>query len=313
MRTSWSSSWSGPATITRVGKSTRRDRLTGRVGWNGLFAGRKQPVVVELLLDLADYRPVDAKVGVADRRRRAPRDHILVADIEAADKGGLPVNDQTFLVQPEIEERHLPRQRRVKEARYRDAVTAQPMIGGGQDESAAKPVDQDAGLDPPANGSRQSVDELHADHVGAEDVAAEPDMVFRALDRGQHLRVGLIAAIENRSHLAGRQFAAGDSADSGFQAIERFIRRFVARGRRIVASNRPLQPLRATPDPIDAESGIKDRSENRREPGKPDPADCGGNIAFGQEHVDSHGAGHQEMKDADEKRVVFERRGRREI
>ena len=63
-------------------------------------------------------------------------------------------------------------------------------------------------------------------------------MDFRALDRGQHLRVGLVAAIENRSHLAGRQFAAGDSADSGFQAIERFI----AALRRPWTKNRGFEP-----------------------------------------------------------------------
>ena len=79
-----------------------------------------------------------------------------------------------------------------------------------------------------------------------------------------------------------------------------------------MAPNRPLQPASTAFHPVDAKSGIEDRPEDRGEPSKSDPADCGGNIAFGQERVDSDCAGHDEMDGADEKRAAFKQRGRRE-
>ena len=53
-------------------------------------------------------------------------------------------------------------------------------------------------------GADQRVDELQADVVGAEDVGGEPNVRFGALDGGEHLRITLIAAFENRDDLAGR-------------------------------------------------------------------------------------------------------------
>ena len=161
-------------------------------------------------------------------------------------------------------------------------------------------------------GSGQGVDELHADLVGAKNIAAEPDVDFGALDRGKHFRIGLVAAIENRRHLARRQFATGDPADRGSEAVERIMRRRVVPGHRIVAPNRPLQPASPAFHPVDAKSGIEDRPEDGGEPGKSDPADCGGNIAFGQERVDSDCASHDEMDGADKKRAAFKQRERRE-
>jgi hypothetical protein len=52
--------------------------------WNDLdrvLAGRKRPVVVEVLLDLADDRPFEAKMDVSDRCFRPQLKQVLGANV----------------------------------------------------------------------------------------------------------------------------------------------------------------------------------------------------------------------------------------
>src|SRR5208337_1124555 len=51
-----------------------------RIFADRLFTGCKRPVVVELLLDLPDNRPLEAKMDIPDRRLRPLTNHILGAN-----------------------------------------------------------------------------------------------------------------------------------------------------------------------------------------------------------------------------------------
>jgi hypothetical protein len=95
------------------GRMKSGGRLGRRIRRNGLFAGREQPVVVEFLLDLPDNRPFQPKMDVSDRRFRSPRKQVLGANIQAADEGAAPIDDETLLMQSQIKKRHLPGQDRM--------------------------------------------------------------------------------------------------------------------------------------------------------------------------------------------------------
>jgi len=140
-------------------------------------------------------------------------------------------------MQPQVEKRHLPRQNRMEEAGNGNALPAQAAIGGGAQKSAAEATNQDAGSHSSAMGSDQRADELQADFVGPEDVGGKPNVIFRALDGGEHLRVGLIAAMQGRNHFAGRQVLTGDFPDGDLEPLERVVGRNVARDRTVNARN----------------------------------------------------------------------------
>ena len=72
-------------------------------------------------------------------------------------------------------------------------------------------------------GSDQRANEFKAGFIGAEDVSGEADMEPRAFDGGKHLRVSLIAAIENGDHLACHNVPAGDLPDRRLEAFEWLI------------------------------------------------------------------------------------------
>ena len=72
-------------------------------------------------------------------------------------------------------------------------------------------------------GSGQRVDELQAGLVGPEDIGREADVRLRALDGGDHFRIGLIAAFENRVDLAGRDALSGDHSNGRLEALERIL------------------------------------------------------------------------------------------
>ena len=131
---------------------------------------------------------------------------------------------------------------------------------------------------------------------------------FRALDGGDHLRVALIAALENRDHLADRHLLSGDIPDGDLEALDRVRRRNVAGDGSVEIRDRSLQSARSALDAIDAKADVEQRSDNWRQPGNPDPCDGRGHFALMGQRVDGNRRGYHDMQEADKDRTADEQR-----
>ena len=154
--------------LVRPGDDCARRRVRAAVACEtgaamSCLAGREQPVVVE-------FAARSARTIGPSRRKWVSRTGALGCAraitfsspmLRPPTKAVSPSTTRHFLVQPEIEKRHLPGQRRnAGTGPTGTPCPRKPVIGGGAQESAAEPVDQDAGPDPSAIRPRQRVDEL---------------------------------------------------------------------------------------------------------------------------------------------------------
>ena len=140
--------------------------------------------------------------------------------------------------------------------------------------------------------------------VGAEDVSRESDADFRALDGGEHSRVGLVAAGEHGGHLACRDLLAGDLGDRNLETLDRIGGRRAARPVGIDIPQRSLQSPRAALYAIDPKAEIQERADDGREPRHSDPPDGGGDVALVDQGVNGDGDGDQDMDDRRNERLA---------
>ena len=136
-------------------------------------------------------------------------------------KAKRPVDAEELLVGPEVEERHAPRLKRMQEARGRHAGIVQPAVGRRTQITAADSVDQDANLHAALLGADQRVDEGAAGRVGAEDVARQAHAHTRGVDGGDHLRIGVVAILDQVDGIAVLGQALGELPSGLFERSQR--------------------------------------------------------------------------------------------
>lgn len=122
---------------------------------------------------------------------------------------------------------------------------------------------------------------LRARRIVAEDIRAHGDRTLGALNRGQHLRIGLIAAFQDGELVAAGQGALADllvhrrqQCDIGGRLGYCFAG---GAGSGIID---PAQLQGAPGDTVNAEQKIEQRAEYRRQPHRADPPQRGAYIAF---------------------------------
>ena len=235
-------------------------------------------------------------MSVADAVRRIGRLDILRPDVEAAGEGDPAVYHQQLAVVAQVEERRLPREVGMQEARDRDARLAQAVVGARPEVTAADAVDQHPHLHAALLRRDQRLMELLARLVGPEDVAAQADAFLRPADLLEHPRIGLVAAAQHLHGVSGLRGQAGQPADRIFQRRER-VRRSpgtVGRGehQRLALASQPLgAPLHA----VDAHDGVEQSAHEGRQPGNPDPGHSGADAALVEQHMNRHRAGNGDV------------------
>ncbi len=304
MNSIFSKSWSGPETTARATPPPRASSGGNHAAPDSSSPVDEQPVLGERLAELDNDRPLEQEMRVAHRMRRPVAQQILATDIEPAGEGDASVDDEQLLVGAQIEQRHAPRQRRVQEAGDADAAATQPPVGRRDEIAATDAVDENTHLDAALAGANQRVDEGAAGRIGAEDVARQRDAGARAVDRGEHSWIGLVAVAQERDGIAALGPPPGDALP-GLLERRQMVVAARRRGGRLGAVFRlPLaQPAGAPPHPVDAEDQIDDAAENRREPGKADPADRGADVTLVQQHMPGDPDGEHEMHERKSDRI----------
>jgi len=143
----------------------------------------------------------------------------------------------------------------------------------------------------------QCVGEILPGGIIAENIGAHGDAVFGRTDRRQHLRIGFVAALQNRKGIAAGERALRHPRVDPRQQFDMRLRFWFHRLRRVcLFFMQPMQLERAPRHPVDAEQVIDQRAHNWREPDSADPAQRAAHIAFLQQNVDGDDDGQRHMQ-----------------
>ena len=121
---------------------------------------------------------------------------------------------------------------------------------------------------------------------------------LRALDGGEHLRIAVVAAVEDLRR--PRRVDISCPVISPMATLRRSIGSAdeASPVARVEAPGRSHQPARTAPHPIDAEAEVQKRADDRREPRHADPADGRGHVALVDQNVDGDAGRDDEMQQA---------------
>ena len=147
-----------------------------------------RPVPVLDERDLGTERPGSGHAQVCIAPAPDPRvpTEIFVADVVAADPGGVAVHDDGLAVVAEIELKAIARPLAAVERQDIDVVVAQFRHVGGRQAEAADLVIQEIDVDAPVNGRDQSPFEGVADVVVIDDVELHQHVVLCRVDAGEY-------------------------------------------------------------------------------------------------------------------------------
>ena len=212
------------------------------------------------------------------------------------------IHHQQLPVVAHVEERHAPGQPGVQETGGGDPAVAQAIKDFGIKIADADTVQQHADLDAARLGRDQRIGEslVPPRHRGKHKTSWRWSVWRR--DRGQHLRIGGVAAFQHGQGVAIGQGAAGD-ARAGFAQLANLRRGVRQAGRGRQAGLGIAQPahFQGPPrHPVDPEQVIDQPAQKRREPGRADPAQRAAHIAFLEQNVHRHRAGDQDVQGSDQ-------------
>jgi hypothetical protein len=93
--------------------------------------------------------------------------------------------------------------------------------------------------------------------ASSENIGREIDACLRRVDCGDHMRIGFVAAVQDRDNLAGADRFAGNSADRHLEPFGRVVGRDVELDPCVALPAGAHQPTGAPLDAADAEPEIK--------------------------------------------------------
>ena len=287
-----------------------RDELVPVRGDRGV-AGAEGPVLEEHVLELRDHRAFETEVQIRDPVSARALVEIAVADVHAAGESDPMVHDQHFAVVAQVDVDRGRQQPRRQEARMPHPLLPEDPARVGPGVVLADPVDDYPHVHIALPGPIERVEEGVSGGVGLKEVALKQNALARAVDGGEHRRIGLLAveqgndlvALEQRS--PGHRFRhAGDALELVLEVLERHS----GLGLRPIAD--PVQvevhgPVgfelsRPGGDPVDAEEQVQDRPREGKEEAYRNPAERGARVALAQEHVPGSRDGHDRGKGPDE-------------
>ena len=256
----------------------------------------KCPVLGKHLQQLCYDRPAELEMHVADGMPGTVREPAAVPDVETAGEARRAVDDENLAVVAEVGVGEIDRHRRGKESLDPHPFCRQQPHDRGPGVSGADAVDEHADSNATADGAGQRGNEQLSGRVVVEDVGGHADAAGCAVDRGEHSRIGLVAPNQRLDRVAVHQWPAGHLPHERRQRPQRGVigadrcAESVGgglRGANVVHDGLLAGPQLAGPrsDPVHAEHGVGDRSEDGGEPDEPDPADRGPRVTLDENRV----------------------------
>ena len=227
-----------------------------------------------------------------------PRDApVTRTDIDATGEADAPVHDEDLTVVAQI--------RVLEEARY----AGRQKRGGRHPGRAQHPdhrrsrvaradvVDEHPDLDATAARAHQCVVERTADTIVVEDVGREGNRRPSRVNAREHGRERRIAILQRLNSVAVEQGVARDAlaqpvqaGESGIASVEHLARyRAQPRPACIAVSDRFDSAVHCScgaADAVDSQEEVREGSDDRHEPRKPDPADDGRHVALAKHGID---------------------------
>ncbi len=214
-------------------------RRPGGVGLGGRsiaqqhLVGSEGPVLRKHLEQLRDDRPAELEVHIADGMPGLVGKPATVADVEAAGKADRTVDDEDLAMVAEVGVGKVDRHARGQEPIDSHPLPRQHADDGGPRVPRADAIDEHADLDAAVGSAGECRGEELSRGVVVEDIGGHADAAGGGIDRGEHPRIGLIAADQRFDLVAVDEWPARHLADE--------------RGQRpqggVVGADRSIEPL----------------------------------------------------------------------
>ena len=260
------------------------------------FTGAEGPVDRECTLHVGDDRSVDPEMQASHRMGGAASKPMTRTNIDAAGEADAPVHHEDLTVVAQVrvleEARYAGRQKRGDRhpGRAQHSDHRRPRV------TRAYVVDEHPDLDATTSRAHQRVLECTASMIVVEDVGREGNRRPSRINAREHGRERRIAILQRLNAVAVQQGVACyalaqpvQAGESGIACVEHLALHRAEPGSACITVSDRFDPAVhrscGAADAIDSKQEVRQRSDDRHEPGKPDPADDGRHVALAQHGI----------------------------